>query len=147
MRHLGISTSYPGMILLHAGLLMPLTVFLYTGFVRTIPRDYEEAAYIDGAGRLLTFTRVIFPLLLPITTTIAVLTGVIVWNDFFIQLIFLAGSDKQTVPVAIYSFVGEYSTNWSLIFATVMISIAPIMLFYVFAQRQLIRGFTGGIKT
>jgi len=147
MQHLNISTSYIGMILLHAGLLMPLTVFLYTGFVRTIPRDYEEAAYIDGAGRLLTFTRVVFPLLLPITATIAVLTGVIVWNDFFLQLIFLAGSDKQTVPVAIYSFVGEYSTNWSLIFATVLVSIAPIMLFYVFAQRQLIRGFTGGIKT
>src|SRR4051812_33409818 len=139
MRHLHISTTYGGMILLHAGLLMPLSVFLYTGFVRTIPRDYEEAAYVDGAGRFLTFTRVIFPLLLPITTTIAVLTGVIVWNDFFLQLIFLAGSAKQTVPVAIYSFVGEYATNWSLIFATVVLSIAPILIFYVFAQRQLIR--------
>ena len=147
MRHLHISATYAGMILLHAGLLMPLTVFLYTGFIRTLPRDYEEAAYVDGAGRLLTFTRVIFPLLLPITATVAVLTGVIVWNDFFLQLIFLAGSAKQTVPVAIYSFVGEYATNWSLIFATVLLSIVPIMFFYVFAQRQLIRGFTGGIKT
>jgi len=147
MHHLHINTSYVGMILLHAGLLMPLSVFLYTGFVRTIPRDYEEAAYVDGAGRLLTFTRVVFPLLLPITATVAVLTGVIVWNDFFLQLIFLAGSENQTVPVAIYSFVGEYATNWSLIFATVILSIAPILLFYLFAQRQLIRGFTGGIKT
>ena len=134
------------MILLHTGLLMPLSVFLYAGFVRTIPRDYEEAAYVDGAGRFLTFTRVIFPLLLPITATVAVITGVIVWNDFFLQLIFLAGSHKQTVPVAIYGFVGEYATNWSLIFATVLLSIIPIMLFYMFAQRQLIRGFSGGIK-
>jgi raffinose/stachyose/melibiose transport system permease protein len=147
MRHLHLSATYAGMILLHAGLLMPLSVFLYTGFVRTIPRDYEEAAYVDGASRFLTFTRVIFPLLLPITATVAVLTGVIVWNDFFLQLIFLAGSRYQTVPVAIFSFVGEYATNWSLIFATVILSIAPILAFYLFAQRQLIRGFTGGIKT
>lgn len=147
MRHLGISTSYVGMILLHSGLLMPLSVFLYTGFVRTLPRDYEEAAYVDGAGRLLTFVRVVFPLLLPVTGTVAVLAGVIVWNDFFLQLIFLAGSTKQTIPVAIYSFVGEYSTNWSLVFATVIVSIAPVLLFYLFAQRQLIRGFGGGIKT
>ena len=147
LRHLHLSATYAGMILLHAGLLMPLSVFLYTGFVRTIPKDYEEAAYVDGAGRMLTFTRVVFPLLLPITGTVAVLTGVIVWNDFFLQLIFLAGSTYQTVPVAIYSFVGEYATNWSLIFATVIISIAPILFFYLFAQRQMIRGFTGGIKT
>jgi raffinose/stachyose/melibiose transport system permease protein len=147
MKHLHLSASYVGMILLHAGLLMPLSVFLYTGFVRSIPRDYEEAAYVDGAGRLLTFTRVIFPLLLPITATVAVLTGVIIWNDFFLQLIFLAGSTKQTVPVAIFSFVGEYATNWSLVFATVILSIAPILFFYLFAQRQLVRGFSGGIKT
>lgn len=147
MQHIGLGSSYVGMILLHSGLLMPLSVFLYTGFVRTIPRDYEEAAYVDGAGRMFTFTRVVFPLLLPVTATVAVLTGVIVWNDFFLQLIFLAGSAKQTVPVAIYSFVGEYSSNWPLIFATVIVSIAPVLLFYLFAQRQLIRGFGGGIKT
>jgi raffinose/stachyose/melibiose transport system permease protein len=147
MNHLGISSSYVGMILLQSGLLMPLSVFLYTGFVRTLPRDYEEAAYVDGAGRLRTFFFVVFPLLLPITGTVAVLTGVIVWNDFFLQLIFLAGSAKQTIPVAIYSFVGEYTTNWSLVFATVLLSIIPILVFYLFAQRQLIRGFSGGIKT
>jgi raffinose/stachyose/melibiose transport system permease protein len=146
LKHLHLNATYAGMILLHAGLLMPLSVFLYTGFVRSIPRDYEEAAYVDGAGRLLTFTRVIFPLLLPITATVAVLTGVIIWNDFFLQLIFLAGSAKQTVPVAIFSFVGEYSTSWNLIFATVILSIVPILLFYLFAQRQLVRGFSGGIK-
>jgi len=146
LHRLHLNATYAGMILLHTGLLMPLSVFLYAGFVRTIPRDYEEAAYVDGAGRFLTFTRVIFPLLLPITATVAVITGVIVWNDFFLQLIFLAGSHKQTVPVAIYGFVGEYATNWSLIFATVLLSIIPIMLFYMFAQRQLIRGFSGGIK-
>ena len=146
LHKLHLSGSYLSMILLYTGLLIPLSVFLYTGFVRTLPQDYEEAAYVDGAGRLRTFLLVVFPLLLPVTATVAVLTGVIVWNDFFLQLVFLAGSNKQTLPVAIYSFVGEYATNWSLIFATVLLSILPVMLFYFVAQRQLIRGFTGGIK-
>ncbi len=143
---LHVAGTYASMILLHAGLLMPLSVFLYTGFIRTVPRDYEEAAYVDGAGRFMTFRRVVFPLLLPITATVAVITSVIVWNDFFLQLIFLAGSDKQTLPVAVYAFVGEYGSNWGLIFATVLLSILPIVVFYLFAQRQLIRGFSGGIK-
>lgn len=147
LRHLHLTTSYFGMILLYTGVLMPLSVFLFTGFVRALPRDYEEAAYIDGASRLLTFTRVVFPLLRPIAATVAVLAAVLIWNDFFIQLVFLAGSANQTVVVAIYSFVGEYATNWNLVFATVIMSIAPILVFYLFAQRRLVRGFTGGIKT
>jgi raffinose/stachyose/melibiose transport system permease protein len=147
LRHLHLTTSYFGMIVLYTGILMPLSVFLFTGFVRTLPRDYEEAAYIDGASRLLTFSRVVFPLLRPIAATVAVLAAVLIWNDFFLQLVFLAGSSHQTVVVAIYSFVGEYSTNWNLVFATVILSIAPILVFYVFAQRRLVRGFTGGIKT
>ncbi len=147
LRHLHLTTSYLGMIVLYTGILMPLSVFLFTGFVRTLPRDYEEAAYIDGASRLLTFSRVVFPLLRPIAATVAVLAAVLIWNDFFLQLVFLAGSSHQTVVVAIYSFVGEYATNWNLVFATVILSIAPILVFYVFAQRRLVRGFTGGIKT
>ena len=92
MRHLGLVGSYLGMIVLNVGLLMPLTVFLYTGFIRALPRDYEEAARVDGAGILLTFRRVVFPLLWPVTATVAVLVGIIVWNEFFIALIFLSGS-------------------------------------------------------
>lgn len=147
LRHLHLTTSYFGMIVLYTGILMPLSVFLFASFVRTLPRDYEEAAYVDGASRLLTFTRVVFPLLRPIAATVAVLASVLIWNDFFLQLVFLAGSANQTVVVAIYSFVGEYSTNWNLVFATVILSIAPILVFYIFAQRRLVRGFTGGIKT
>jgi raffinose/stachyose/melibiose transport system permease protein len=147
LRHLHLSTSYLGMILLYTGLLLPLAVFLFAGFVRTLPRDYEDAAYVDGASRMLTFTRIVFPLLRPIAATVAVLASVLIWNDFFLQLVFLGGSPQQTVVVNIYSFVGEYTTNWNLIFATVILSIMPMLFFYVFAQRQLIRGFTGGIKT
>jgi raffinose/stachyose/melibiose transport system permease protein len=146
MRHLGLLGTYAGMIILNVGLLMPLTVFLYTGFIRALPRDYEEAARVDGAGILRTYARVVFPLLWPITATVAVLVGIIVWNEFFITLIFLSGSRYETVPVALYSFVGDYVARWNLIFAGVAITIAPILAFYLFAQRHLIRGFSAGVK-
>ena len=84
MRHLGLVGNYLGMIVLNVGLLMPLTVFLYTGFIRALPRDYEEAARVDGAGILRIYARVVFPLLRPITGTVAVLIGIFIWNDFFI---------------------------------------------------------------
>jgi raffinose/stachyose/melibiose transport system permease protein len=134
------------MIVLNIGLLMPLTVFLYTGFIRALPRDYEEAAVVDGAGTLRTYALVVFPLLLPITATVAVLLGIAVWNEFFIALFFLAGSRAQTVPVAIYSFLGDYAARENLLFAGLVITIAPILLFYLFTQRHLIRGFAAGVK-
>jgi raffinose/stachyose/melibiose transport system permease protein len=146
MRHLGLVGSYAGMIVLNIGLLMPLTVFLYTGFIRALPRDYEDAARVDGAGILQAYARVVFPLLVPITGTVAVLTGIIVWNEFFVALIFLAGSRIQTMPVALYSYAGAYPDQWNLIFAGVAIAIAPVLAFYLFAQRQLIRGYASGIK-
>jgi raffinose/stachyose/melibiose transport system permease protein len=146
MRHLHLTANLFGMIVLYTGLMMPLAVFLYTGFVRTLPRDYEEAAQVDGAGLFRTYLRVTFPLLYPITGTVAILTGLTIWNDFFVPLIFLSGSKYETLPVAIYSFVGENSTDWNKIFAAVAISIAPILAFYLFAQRHLIKGFSGGIR-
>jgi len=146
MLHLGLVGTYAGMILLNVGLLMPLTVFLYTGFIRALPRDYEEAARVDGAGVFRTYARVVFPLLWPVTGTAAVLVGILVWNEFFVALIFLAGSHYQTLPVTLYTFAGQYIARWNLIFAGVAITIAPVLAFYVFAQRQLIRGFSGGVK-
>jgi raffinose/stachyose/melibiose transport system permease protein len=146
-RHLDLVGNYLGMIILWTGLLMPLSVFLYTGFIRQLPRDYEEAARVDGATQLRTFWRVVFPLLRPVTGTVAILTGVIVWNDFFLPLVFLGGTSRVTLPVAVYSFVGTYQTQWNLIFAAVTVSVVPILAFYLVAQRQLIKGFSGGIKT
>jgi raffinose/stachyose/melibiose transport system permease protein len=147
LRAVGLVGSYLGTILLYTGLMMPLSVFLYTGFVRRLPLDYEEAAYVDGASRVRTFVRVVFPLLRPVTATVAVLTAVIIWNDFFTQLLFLSGSKRQTLPVAVYAFVGQYATQWNFVFASVVVAIVPVLLFYIVAQRQLIRGFSGGIKT
>jgi raffinose/stachyose/melibiose transport system permease protein len=146
MRHLGLVGNYAGMIVLNIGLFMPLTVFLYTGFIRALPRDYEEAARVDGAGILRTYVRVVFPLLRPVTGTVALLVGLLVWNEFFPALVFLSGSRAQTLPVALYNYVGDYVTRWNLVMAGVAIAIAPVLAFYLFAQRHLIRGFSAGVK-
>jgi raffinose/stachyose/melibiose transport system permease protein len=146
MRHVHLVGSYLGIILLYTGIWMPFSVFLYTGFVRALPKEYEEASRVDGASMLRTFRRVVFPLLRPVTGTVAIFTGLIIWNDFFLSLIFLNGTKKTPLPVAVYSFVGAFASRWNLIFAAVIVSLAPIMIFFLFAQRQLIRGFTGGIK-
>jgi raffinose/stachyose/melibiose transport system permease protein len=146
LRNLHLTGTYLGMIVLNVGLLLPLTVFLYTGFIRTLPRDYEEAAQVDGAGTLRTLFRVVLPLLAPITGTVAVLTGLACWNDFFLPLIFLSGSTNQTLPVAVYQFVGNEVFQWNLIFPTVVVALAPIMVFYAFVQKTLVKGFTGGVR-
>lgn len=145
-RNAGLVGSYIGMILLWVGIATPVSVFLYTGFVRALPTDYEEAARVDGASTMRMFIRIVFPLLRPATVTVAILTGLFVWNDFFVSLIYLGGSERQTLPVSIYSFVGEYATQWNLVFAAIVIALLPIMAFFVIAQRQLIDGFSGGIR-
>jgi raffinose/stachyose/melibiose transport system permease protein len=146
LRHLHLTGTYLGMVILYIGLLMPFTVFLYTGFIRALPKEYEEAAQVDGAGLLRIYLRVVFPLLLPVTGTVAILAGVFIWNDFFTPLVFLSGTGKTTLPLAVYSFVGEYASQWNLVMAAIAISLAPILALYLLAQRQLIRGFSGGIR-
>jgi raffinose/stachyose/melibiose transport system permease protein len=147
LNHLDLVGSYLGIILLYTGIWMPFSVFLYTGFARALPKEYEEASTVDGATTLRTFRRVVFPLLRPVTGTVAIFTGLIIWNDFFLSLIFLNGTNKTPLPVAVYTFVGAFASRWNLIFAAVIVSLLPVLIFFLFAQRQLIRGFTGGIKT
>jgi raffinose/stachyose/melibiose transport system permease protein len=146
LRKLHLIGTYLGMIVLNVGLLTPLAVFLYTGFIRTLPREYEEAAQVDGAGMFRTLFRVVLPLLKPITGTVVVLAGLSCWNDFFLPLIYLSGSKNQTLPVAVYQFVGNETYQWNLIFPTVIVALAPIMILYLFIQKTLIKGFTGGIR-
>ena len=147
LRHLHLVGTYLGVIILYTGIWMPFAVFLYTGFVRAMPKEYEEASEVDGASNLRTFRKVVFPLLRPVTGTVAIFTGLIIWNDFFLALIFLGGTDNTPLPVAVYSFVGAFASRWNLIFAAVIVSLLPILLFFLFAQRQLIKGFSGGIKS
>lgn len=145
-RHLGLVGNPWGLIVVYTGFLLPLSVFLYGGFYRNLPRDYEEAASIDGASRLRVFVRVVLPLMAPATGSVAILAGLIVWNDFFTALIFLNGSGWQTLPVVMYNFVGSLVSQWNLIFAVVIISMVPILVFYIFTQKRFIQAYVGGLK-
>lgn len=145
-RTIGLTGSLWGMIILYGGMLLPLAIFLYAGFFRGLGTEYEEAAAIDGATRTQIFFKVVLPLMSPATGTVAILAGLIVWNDFFTSLIFLGGSDNQTLPVTMYYYIGSLVSSWNKIFAIVLISMVPILAFYLFAQKRFIQGFAGGLK-
>ena len=146
MRDLGLLGQAWALILFYAGLQVPFTTFLYVGFLRGLPREFEDAAFIDGCGPWQAFRHVVFPMLRPITVTALVLNAVFIWNDFFTPLLYLSGSGQQTLPVAVAGFVGQYVSEWNLIFAALIISIAPILVVYFALQRSIINGFAGGLK-
>ncbi|MET8421809.1 carbohydrate ABC transporter permease [Streptomyces sp. NPDC005134] len=146
MRDLGLLGTPWALILFYSGLQVPFTTFLYTGFLRALPRDFEDAALIDGCTPTQSFRFVVLPMLKPITVTALVLNAVAVWNDFFTPLLYLSGSTQQTLPVAIAGFVGQYVTDWNLVFAALAIGIVPILAIYFALQRSIISGFAGGLK-
>lgn len=146
MRDLELLGTPVALIIFYVGSQMPFSVFLYVGFLRAVPYEYEEAASVDGAGPIRTFWNVIFPLLRPITGTVAILNVLHIWNDFLTPLMYLSGSDSPTVPVALFQFVGQYVTQWNMVFAGLVISIAPILIVYFLMQRTIIKGFASGLK-
>lgn len=146
MRDLGLLGTPFALILFYSGLQVPFTTFLYTGFLRALPRDFEDAALIDGCTPLQAFRFVVVPMLKPVTVTALVLNAVAVWNDFFTPLLYLSGSAQQTVPVALAGFVGQYVSDWNLIFAALVISIIPVLAVYFALQRSIINGFAGGLR-
>lgn len=145
-RAVGLTGSHWGMIILYTGMMLPMAIFLYANFFRGMGTEFEEAAMIDGASRTQVFFRIMFPLVGPATGTVAIFVGLIIWNDFFTSLIFLGGSDTQTLPVAMYFYIGSLVSQWNQIFAIVIVSMIPILAFYLFAQKRFIQGFAGGLK-
>ena len=142
----GLLGTYTSMVLFYTGLQAPFTIFLYTGFLRALPREYGEAALVDGATHWQSFRRVTFPLLRPITGTVIILNAVFIWNDFLTPLIYLGGSANETIPVVVYQFVGQYVSNWGYIFAAVVLATLPMLVLFLLLQRFVIKGFSTGLK-
>ncbi|WP_021593777.1 MULTISPECIES: carbohydrate ABC transporter permease [Actinomadura] len=142
----GLLGTYQGMIIFYTGIQLPFTIFLYTGFIRALPGDYAHAALIDGAGHVRAFTRVVFPLLRPVTGTVLILNAVFIWNDFFTPLLYLGGSTRETVPVRIFAFVGQYVSDNGLVFAGLVLASLPILAVFLVLQRYVIKGFASGLK-
>jgi len=146
-KSLGLIGKTWGLSFLYIAFFLPLAIFLYSGFIRNLPTEYEQAAFIDGASRTRVFLTIVFPLISPATGTVAIMTGVIIWNDFFTPLIFLTGSGNETLPVAVYAFVGAIITNWNNIFAILIIALLPVTVLFLILQKKFIQGFSGGIKS
>lgn len=146
MRDLGLLGDPLSLVIYYTGVQMPFSVFLYTGFLRGLDRGYEEAAMMDGAGPLRSFFSVVLPLLRPITGTVIILNVIFVWNDFLTPLLYLSGSGSQTIPVALFGFVGQYVSQWPLVFAGLIIGSIPVLAVYFAMQKRVIQGFAGGLK-
>lgn len=146
IRDLNLLGTLWSLVLFYSGLQIPFATFLYTGFLRAVPRDYEEAALIDGGSSFQVFWRVVFPLLRPITGTVIILNAIFIWNDFLTPFLYLSGGDQQTIPVAIFGFLGQYVSQWNLVFAGLVLAMLPILAVYFVMQRHIIKGFAGGLK-
>ena len=146
MRSLDLLGTLWSLVLYYSAVLLPFSIFLYASFLRALPRDYEEAAEVDGAGHLRTFFLVVFPMMRAVTGTVIILNAVNVWNDFFTPRLYLAGSGVETVTVALFAYVGQYSTQWPLIFGGLIIATIPILVMFLILQKKVIEGFAGGLK-
>jgi raffinose/stachyose/melibiose transport system permease protein len=133
-----------GLIILYAVYGLSFNIFVYVGYIRSIPKELEEAAMIDGAGTWKTFWKVIFPLLTPINATVGILTALWAWNDFMLPLILLSDKSEATLPLVQYVFQGQFSTNYNLAFASYIMALAPMIILYLFAQKWIINGVTKG---
>lgn len=143
-KNLHVSGSTYGLALIYIGLGVNMAIFLYHGFVKSIPRELEEAARIDGCGEFQTFFRIIFPLLLPITVTIAILDFLWIWNDFLLPLLMLTDSTKYTLILSTNTLFGEYNKEWSLILAALVLTALPVIVFYGFFQKFIMQGIAEG---
>ena len=144
LRTIHLYNTLPGTILTETALIMPLSVFLYYGFITGIPKELDEAAVIDGAGALRIFVQVIFPLLKPATVTVIMINFLNVWNDFHLPLYTLPDPNKAVIVQKVYNFYGTYTASWNLVSVTILYAILPILAVYLFGQKYIISGMTAG---
>lgn len=132
-----------GVILLYVVFYMPMNVLLYTGYLKNIPIALEEAAYVDGATTWKTYWKIVFPMMKPMHATVAILTALGTWNDVMTPLVIMSGS-KTTLPLAQLSFQTQFGANYNLAFASYLLALLPIVLFYAICQKQILSGVVNG---
>ena len=140
---LGIANRF-GVIVLYVVFYMPINLMLYTGYLKNIPIALEEAARVDGASTWKTYWSIIFPVMKPMHATVAVLTAMAVWNDVMTPLVIMSGTGKNTLPLAQLNFQTQFGTNYNLAFASYLLALLPILIFYLVCQKQIIKGVVNG---
>ncbi len=144
VRIFNLLNSRFGLIVIYLGLGMPFTVFLLHGFAKTVPLELEESAFLDGASTIRIFVSIVLPLLKSMLATVAILQAFWIWNDFLLPLLILFDDRLATIPIAIFGFFGQFSERWDYALATLVMGIAPIIVFFIFMQRFIIRGVIAG---
>ncbi|PKG25122.1 carbohydrate ABC transporter permease [Niallia nealsonii] len=141
---LNLLNSIWGIVIMYLGFGSGMTIFLYHGFIKGIPVELEEAAIIDGCSRFGVFWRIVFPLLKPITVTTVILNSLWIWNDFLLPSLVLQNPELRTIPLATFFFFGQYTKQWDLALAALMIGIVPLLIFFFAMQKHIIKGITSG---
>ncbi|QUP88665.1 carbohydrate ABC transporter permease [Exiguobacterium sp. PFWT01] len=141
---LGLLNSHWGLIVMYLGFGSGISVFLYHGFMKSIPEEIEEAAIIDGCSTWGVFWRIVFPLLKPITVTIVILNSLWIWNDFLLPSLVLRDVELRTIPLATFYFFGQYTKQWDLALAGLVLGIVPLLVFFFGMQKHIIKGITSG---
>lgn len=141
---LELNGTITGVVLINVAVRSPLSIFLCYQFLKSISREIDEAAIIDGCGRHRLFFNIVFPLMSPILVTVIIFNAIYVWNDFIYVLYFLSSATKLTLPLTLYLFTGQFSTQWNLVFADIVIISAPLLIIYFVLQRYIIAGLTAG---
>ena len=144
IRDFGLINSLWGPVLIQAAWNLPFSIFLYAGFMRTLPKELEEAAYIDGCSMFQVYYRVFLPLLTPVTATCCIRAGIGIWNDYLVSASLLNSVRQPTLMVAIYQFFGQYVSEYGYAFAGIIMASLPIIILYVFLQKYFIKGIAAG---
>lgn len=140
---LGIANRF-GVIVLYTVFFMPLNLMLYKGYLTNIPLALEEAARVDGASTWKTYWSIVFPIMKPMHATVAVLTAMSTWNDVMTPLVIMSGTGKNTLPLAQLNFQTQFGTNYNLAFASYILALIPILIFYMICQKQILNGVANG---
>ncbi|MCM3708547.1 MULTISPECIES: carbohydrate ABC transporter permease [Cytobacillus] len=141
---LNLTNSIPGLIIMYFGFGVPLSLFLYHGFIKTVPIEIEESARIDGCSQFGVFWRIVFPLLKPITVTVVILNTLWIWNDYLLPLLVLQDAELRTIPLATSSFFAQYTKQWDMGLAALVMGITPVIIFFLFLQKHIIKGIAQG---
>jgi raffinose/stachyose/melibiose transport system permease protein len=144
LKNLGLLGNYLGIILPYIAVGLPLGIFVFVNFIRNLPRELEQAAAIDGCNIYQTFFQIIFPVIMPAFSAVAIFTFLNVWNEFIMAATFINNVEMRTLPLGLMAFQGTYSTQWAPMSAAIVIASLPVVLFYIFFSNQVEKSFTAG---
>lgn len=144
MRTLGLLNTPFSLIAIYVASGLPFTIFVLSNFFETLPRELEDAARLDGASEFRIYAQVMLPLIRPALATVAIFNFIPWWNDFFFPLIFIRSEAYKTLPLGLFGFFGEHQNDWGLLFAGLTITTLPLLVAYLFASKQIVKGLTAG---